>query len=624
MLRVARTKPFAAGLVLIVALTGASLAVRHFLKSRVSRRPNIVIIVVDALRQDHLPIYGYSRNDAPFLSRLASQAAVFDGISPTSWTKPAVASLLTGLYPVRHQTFGRTDVVPPDLVTLPELLTRAGYTCDGVTSNAWISAENGFDPGFASLEAVQPTGPTSPATAQMVNQSALARLAGSASPFFTYIHYVDTHLPYRPAMAWDGSPIAPRDRLSVGEDELLASSFVSRPPALVHRAVDLYDGAIRQVDAAIEDVFRTLKERGVLENTIVIITADHGEEFEDHGRMGHGHGLYQEVTRIPLLVTGPGITPGRRSGAASLIDIVPTIGDLLDLRLPDRAADGVSLRRNLIDPALRVADRDLLLHLDCTVGARTTSRLIEMIPAASLALIRDGSKLVVSKTPFEKAVFDLRADPAERRNVFADDAHVTSVLASALANAYNDLSRRKERRITMQNATETQRAVAALGYVAGLVVSEPRTIPGRIAAPDTVRDGDLGWALEIDACINLAAREDLPQLLMGWYAPEVDGRWTGASATAVLPISGASGRHLSISGRNGRPGTVQTRIDIGTAAVSERAMLPGPFIWNVPLSGYDGTSNVARISVSSTYRPSDHGSPDDRELGIFISSMCVE
>ena len=582
-------------------------------------RPNVVIIVIDALRQDHLPMYGYARNTSPFLARLARQSAVFDAMSPTSWTKPAVASLLTGLHPVRHQAFGRTDLVPPDVVTLPELLSENGYRCFGITANAWISAQNGFLPGFRTLDVIGPTQPLSPANAQLVNLTALPRIRNARSPFFAYVHYVDTHLPYRPAVSWDGKPLPPDQRQSISELDLQTAEPLNRPEATLRRAVDLYDGGIRQVDAAIEDVFKVLRQRGDLDNTIVIITADHGEEFQEHGRMGHGHSLYQEVIRVPMLISGPGVRPGVRKGIATLVDVVPTLVDILGLGSRERTFDGSTLRAVLGDPGVRVADRDLLFHLDYS---DPTGQSAALIPAAALAFIRNGSKLVLSRTPFEKSVFDLDDDPAEARNAYGDDQPLTSALGTALAAKYNDLSRQKQRRVTIVGASESQAAIAALGYVSGGTTPEPRIIPGEIRPPDAFRDGRLGWARDLDACIHTANGDQAKQLLSGWHDAEADGRWTAGTATAVLPMASLSEGHLMISGRNAQPRTVRVTIDIGDVPVAEKDLLPGPFIWNIPLPAHD--SSVVRIVTNTIYRPSDFGSPDTRELGLFVQTLCVE
>jgi len=583
-------------------------------------RPNIVIIVVDALRQDHLPMYGYARNTAPFLSNLAKRSAVFDAMSPTSWTKPAVTSLLTGLHPISHQTFGRTDVVPPEVVTLPQLLAGGGFTSYGVSSNAWISRENGFLRGFSSLDVVLPTGPDSPPAAQQVNLTALRRLRDAHAPFFAYIHYVDTHLPYRPVVSWDGKSLAPADRQHVSEKDLQTTTFLNRSPDVLQRATDLYDGGIRQADAAIEDVFRELRERGVADDTIVIITADHGEEFQEHGRMGHGHSLYQEVTKVPMIVSGPGIQPGVRRGLVSLMDVVPTLADVLELH-GGRTFDGISLGAHLANAALTVPDRDLLFHLDY---AEAVSSSAQQIPAAALALIRHQSKMMLSRVPFQKSVFDLASDPLESNNRFAENSHLTSALGSALAAQYNELSRKKLRRVTMTSANEMQRALGALGYLTGGSFREPRSIPGGIAPPDPSPDGRLGWLRDVDSCIQTANAAQSEQLLGGWHGAEVDGRWTSGTATVVLPIAKVAATRLTIVGRNAQPGRVHLHVEVGTTPVADKDLVPGPFILNIPLSSYDAAASVTRIVTANTYKPSDFGLPDSRELGVFISSLCVE
>src|SRR4029079_4522407 len=140
-------------LVAILALAVALGAVAYWRLIEFPRRhPNILLIIGDTLRADHLPMYGYSRPTAPFLTQMSRDSAVFDASSPTSWTKSAVATIMTGLHPVRHQSFARTDVLSPDVHPLAEVLSAGGYSAHGITANAWVGKNFEFDRGYRTFQ----------------------------------------------------------------------------------------------------------------------------------------------------------------------------------------------------------------------------------------------------------------------------------------------------------------------------------------------------------------------------------------------------------------------------------------------------------------------------------------
>src|SRR5438270_8748489 len=271
---------------------------------------NVVLVVIDTLRQDHLGTYGYARNTAPFLDELARHGAAFDGLTPAPWTKPATASLLTGLHPVHHQAIGRLDRVPDGAVLLAERLQREGYHTLGASANGWVTNAFGFERGFDTFFYQADD------RAAALNRQIVPRLDHLKPPFFLYVHFVDPHLPYAPAIRWDGRrpPTPPRP---VTVEEADATHFGHRSPELLARARDLYDAEIRETDDGLRALVGQLLRRGLMKNTVLVVTADHGEELEDHGRMSHGQTVYQEVLQVPLVVCAPGIVPsGRRPGRA--------------------------------------------------------------------------------------------------------------------------------------------------------------------------------------------------------------------------------------------------------------------------------------------------------------------
>ncbi|HJX26539.1 MAG TPA: sulfatase, partial [Thermoanaerobaculia bacterium] len=467
---------------------------------------NVVVVVIDTLRRDHLQTYGYSRQTAPFLDRLAREGAALDGVSPTSWTKPATASLLTGLHPLSHQAIGRLDALPEEAETLAERLREEGYRTLGVSANGWISSAFGFEQGFDDLILLDSEG-----SAETVNRSLFPALKDLAPPYFLYVHYVDPHAPYDPRTAWDGGalPEALRAQGPISVESLDSFTVRQRPAEFMDRARDLYDGEIRGADRGLEQLVGELERRGLMKNTILVVTSDHGEELEDHGRMSHGLSLYEEVIRIPLVIHAPHrIAAGLRGGLASLVDVVPTLKDLLDLP-GGGELDGVSLAGRLTGHLGRggatEGERSLLFHLDHMDGV-------------GLALTSGHDKLHLGRLPYRKEIFDLGSDPGEQRNLLEQvGPDRFQVLAGELAEMYNGYTRETltRRAATMDEVMRGE--MAALGYLAPSRNDDPRRIPRRIVPADSQAEGLLGWegADSLPGCSRLADPDSERHLVRG-------------------------------------------------------------------------------------------------------------
>ena len=282
-------------------------------------RPNVVLVVIDTLRRDHLPFHGYRINTAPFLTDLAKQSVIFETCYSTStFTSPATASILTSLYPFQHgvhkglivtlnqqaqNTLLRLNRIPQAVLTLSEWLRNCGYRTYAVADNLNICGAEGFDQGFDRLATLNNLGADQ--VNRQVGQWKKEMLTGA--PYFLYLHYMDPHAPYLGRKPW----------YVRGADDL--QDNVAR-----------YDSEIRYVDERLRDLFADLAWD---ENTILIVTADHGEEFLEHGQTGHGKTLFNEVLRVPLLFwsSALALVPQRIPDAVSILDIMPTIGAMLGM-----------------------------------------------------------------------------------------------------------------------------------------------------------------------------------------------------------------------------------------------------------------------------------------------------
>jgi arylsulfatase A-like enzyme len=310
------------------------------------RARGVVLISIDTLRPDHVGAYGYSRPTTPRLDALAREGALFeDAVSTSSWTLPAHLSMLTAVDPGQHGGVDMEHGFNGRVPTLAEALREAGYATSAVTSHLYVSPVYGLDRGFDHLDFQQDRRATDVAERAL---DLLDRLGDQ--PFFLFLHFYDPHWHYDPPP----STRSTFERPYQGNVTGLWQDFSKRAQvtdADVQHLLDLYDGEIRYVDDEVGRVLDHLKARGLDRSTLVVVTSDHGEEFQEHGSWEHQKTLYEEVVRVPLIVRGPGVGARREAAQVSLLDVAPTVLAWAERPAWPHAA-GVSL---LTPPAAREA-----------------------------------------------------------------------------------------------------------------------------------------------------------------------------------------------------------------------------------------------------------------------------
>ena len=324
------------------------------------RRPNIVLISLDTVRADHLSAYGYQRPTTPHLDRLASRGVLFEhAIAPTSWTLPSLASIFTGLLPHQHgaNIFSPLYAGPR---TLAEILASYGYETAGVNANGFGFPDRGLDQGFefyndggASLPynlvstlvgktVLQPIyyNAVRPdlffrREARDVNRDVFHWLRGRSNrPYFLFLNYFDAHDPYLPPSPYDkrfGTV-----SFNATRQVTFANAFPLDPPLAPEEKrslIDGYDNSLAFLDDQVDKLLHSLAASPDWANTIVIVTSDHGEAFDDHGQYLHGRTLYREQLHVPLILAGPGIPPALR--ISHLVRTRELFGTVLDLALGD-------------------------------------------------------------------------------------------------------------------------------------------------------------------------------------------------------------------------------------------------------------------------------------------------
>lgn len=333
------------------------------------RIPNIVIYTSDTARADHASLYGYSRDTTPFLKKLGASGIVFDDCqAQATWTKSSIASLMTSLYAFTHGIVSDADTIPPGATTLAEQLRKAGYVTASIVSTPFVGRATGLERGFDYLlEYPVVLRQINAATDRATDSAALNRVVfpwlarHREEPFFLYAHATDPHAPYDPPEPFQSKFANPRDTPAFekeyalfrtnheyGGGVVISPAICQKaglnPGAFIHQASDRYDGEILHNDHSFELLVGELKRLGLLENTLIIVLSDHGEEFWDHGWTAHGHTVYQELTHTMLLMWSPKLltNPRHVTEPVQLIDVMPTVLDLLGLKTPP-VAEGQSL-----------------------------------------------------------------------------------------------------------------------------------------------------------------------------------------------------------------------------------------------------------------------------------------
>lgn len=411
------------------------------LESQAAPGPNVILLVIDTLRADALGCYGYERPTSPNIDALAAQGTLFQSASsPAAWTKPSTATLLTGLHPSRHGALhhGSRLRLPEGETALAEEFRAAGLSTAAFVTNPNIKRVFEFDRGFQEFfdspveDTVSLAALRDSTSGQLLirlsrhqfnwkyendvfsmNEHVFSWLERNADQrFFLYLHYIDPHAPYAPP-------------------EPFRSEFVQDHGFVLHnerkRKVgrDLYDGEVRAFDEGFGQLIEQLEGHGILDNTILAITADHGEEWYEFGIVGHGTSLYEPVIGVPLIFAGPGIAPGYAAPEpVQILDLPATLLDLAGLGR-QTLGDGVSFAPWL-DPTAEPTEQPLFLENEFGMGHAADNDFV-------LSGLRRGPyKLVLTERHRYRSpsaghpaqeFYDLSRDPKEQDNLIFADEH---------------------------------------------------------------------------------------------------------------------------------------------------------------------------------------------------------
>jgi arylsulfatase A-like enzyme len=464
---------------ILLLLLAATLLPAAGCRPSAGRAPNIILVMVDTLRADYLGTYGFEGEVSPNLDRLAAESVVFRScFSQSPWTKPAVASLFTSLYPQVHgltnhegKYWGddapgtRTGILADRATTLAESLRAGGYETAGFVSNPWVGAAYGFAQGFDLYEDKFQNWMTSVVD---ITQAARSWLASrdSSSPYFLYLHFMDVHAPYSAPQddfaALRQSPsVASARKLRANEmPDALWQNIEIRPEWAsdeIRSGVSYwrarYASGVRAFDRTLGQFVEHLRDNGELDRSLFVFTSDHGEELFEHRNWSHGQNLYDHQLHVPLIVRKPqGEDGGLESESlVELVDLMPTL-----------------LQEVGVDPPPGMQGRDVSAALS---GRRyqspgiTFATATQKRPGLYSARTAD-HKLIVDLDSTWERLFELKQDPVELQNTASLKPHVADELrARLLAHISESVAGGILESDSKTLSPEEQERLKALGYL---------------------------------------------------------------------------------------------------------------------------------------------------------------
>lgn len=438
--------------------------------------PNVILIVLDAVRSDHLSCYGYHRKTSPNIDKLAKQGILFENaFSAAEWSYPSHASIFTGKYPSFHKTLGKDLLLHKENTTIAEILNLKGYQTVGVTSNLLLSPFNGFDKGFQNYFVLDAPFRNFGLLQQSYKNFVRTLIYGpdwftyrnimtikkflsnnDKKPFFLFSNLYSCHAPYDPPR-----PFKRRFCNSLHEPPLYLMEFLSSKVCghtgekLDDNSFDVrklnriacddgqyefmakelevtrgewdvvkswYDGCISYLDYRIGELINYLGEQGELDNTLLIITSDHGENFGEHGLASHQFCLYDSLLHVPLIMVYPDIIPkGRKiSSLVSTVDIFPSILDILNIEGFQNNIQGKSLfpfeNRKIHDFICAECGESVTNIPSNSISFRKLRPKLKPYDKGSKCVRTESHKYILSADGREE-LYDIRVDPAESVNI---------------------------------------------------------------------------------------------------------------------------------------------------------------------------------------------------------------
>ncbi len=466
-------------------------------------KPDILLISIDTLRADHVSCYGYDRPTTPNLDALARDGTRFShAYSPAGWTPPAHASMLTGLFPSQHGAVDENRL-HDGVTTLAQILASAGYGTLGAVNNSQVGELVGLDRGHESFHEVW-KGHGSKSIVKRGAHFALRKLrrlsgredkgagttnrivtdwwtgrVGSDAPSYTFIHYIEPHNPIQPPRAFrrrfatPGSAEIDQRKMTLVLDNPLVcfADDMELNDDEVRHLVALYDAEIAYIDSRLGELFSLLKRQRTYDDTLIIVTADHGEHFGEHGMYSHVASLYEPVIHVPLVVKWPaGIDgPGVCDSLVQLTDIVPTVLDVTGLRAPEQDR---LFGKSLVDRGEGVGHEFIAAEwegripffLRRTLGESRAAEKVGVFKEP-FTMIREGRYKYIARSGGRNELYDLETDPTESNNLVPEEPSIAEALGRKLDDWKESAAAHAPEKVEYTMDAEVRRHLEKLGYL---------------------------------------------------------------------------------------------------------------------------------------------------------------
>ncbi|NIR47208.1 sulfatase-like hydrolase/transferase [candidate division KSB1 bacterium] len=473
-----------------------------------NKKPNILFIVMDSVRARNLSCYGYHRNTTPNLDEFASEGAIFEqAISESCWTLPVHTSLFTGLYPMNHGVTVSQDDLPDNFPTLARLLNEHGYQTCCISNNAYISKGTGLTQGFEEVKDIwrlthprgtkrtlmsrikiklkkfgklseplialmrllrhgrkilRETKNSEDSGAYVTNESIKKWLTESwdeERPFFMFVNYMECHEKYNPPYPYDRKFMPSRFsrwrvlQVNPDKEKILESSEKKKAEDLeIMKA--LYDGELNYLDMRIGELIDYLNSQGILENTVTVITSDHGDSLGEHDELGHRRVLYEQLIHVPLLIRYPRVfTPGTHvKEQVQLSDLYPTFLDLTEVKSEEAPSNGF---RGLCD-FCNGRKREF------TISENTAPKSLNSMRSRTIRT--DKYKFIWNSNGMHE-LYDLRQDPNETKNIIRSKPKVAARLQQKLNEWVNEHEDFKVEKCQAVYDSALSERLKVLGYI---------------------------------------------------------------------------------------------------------------------------------------------------------------
>ena len=371
--------------------------------------PNVILIIIDTLNADHLGCYGYHRDTSPVIDSLASSGTMWARMQAQApWTLPAMVSIYTGLtertHRVNHQE-GLYLGLNPELPTIATILNNYGYNTAGFVNVNFLGPQHGMEKGFQYFK--MDTLGHGRAAATVDEFITWLDSLDYSEPFFVVFHLFDPHSPYDPP---EDYATAYTRNGTMGITDWQWNEDGSVKSELTDHLRDLYDGEIRWVDSQLSRFFSAIRRRHLSENTLIVFTADHGEEFLEHGSWGHARNLYQQSLHVPLIISGPGIPVNVvDSTIVGQIDILPTILSYVGETIP-AGIEGMDILTGSVTRARDIPSSGVLGD------------------SSQVSILNESNKVIWSPVNDYSEMFDIVEDPMESVILDVDSILLSRVL----------------------------------------------------------------------------------------------------------------------------------------------------------------------------------------------------